>query len=121
MEDSILLSVKKILGLGEDNSDFDSDIILHINSVLSILQQLSIGPNNGYYIDGPTQTWDDYLGDDYAHLNMVKSYVAAKVRILFDPPVSSAVMESLKNICSEFEWRVNVAAENKQLEEANET
>ena len=116
MEDSILLSVKKMLSLDADNIDFDSDIIIHINSVLAILQQLAIGPENGYFIDGANQTWSDYLGEDSEHLNMVKSYVAAKVRILFDPPVSSAVMESLNRICSEFEWRANVAAENKQLE-----
>lgn len=116
MEDSILLSVKKMLSLDADNIDFDSDILIHINSVLAILQQLGIGPDNGYFVDGAGQTWSEYLGADSAYLNMVKSYVAAKVRILFDPPVSSAVMESLNRICSEFEWRANVAIENKQLE-----
>ena len=120
MEDSILSSVKKLLGIGEDSSDFDADIILHINSVLAILQQLGIGPEDGFSIDDETATWADYLGDDYRHLNMVKSYVHAKVRILFDPPVSSAVMDSLNRVCSEFEWRANVAAENKLLKEASD-
>ena len=114
VEDSILISVKKVLGLAAENTDFDSDIILHINSVFSILQQLAVGPDNGFYIEDDTATWSDYLGDDYAHVNMVKSYVAAKVRTLFDPPVSSAVLESLNRTCSEFEWRLNVAAENKK-------
>lgn len=118
--DSIFLSVKKVLGVATENTDFDQDILLHINSVLSILQQLGIGPDNGFHVSNETETWTDYLGDDSAHLNMVKSYLPAKVRILFDPPVSSAVMDSLKNICAEFEWRANVAAENKKLEEASE-
>ena len=117
MEDSILLSVKKTLGLAAENTDFDEDVILHINSVLSILQQLNVGPDSGYIVEDDSQTWTDYLGSDSPHLSMVRSYMYAKVRILFDPPVSSAVMDSLKNICSEFEWRVNVAAENKKLEE----
>ena len=115
--DSILLSIKKILNLGADNTDFDPDLLIHINSVLSILQQLGVGPKNGFYITDATATWTEYLGEDSAHLNIVKSYMAAKVRILFDPPVSSAVMDSLNRICSEFEWRSNVAAENKEHEE----
>ena len=114
--DSILNSVKKILSLGVDNKDFDADIILHINSVLAILQQLGIGPANGFYIDDDSATWTEYLGEDSSYLNMVKSYMCAKVRLLFDPPVSGAVMDSLTRVCSEFEWRANVAAENKELE-----
>ena len=116
MNESILVSIKKLLGLDSDNTDFDTDILMHINSVLSILQQLGIGPDDGYFIEGTDEMWSDYLGDDAKHLNLVKSYMAAKVRILFDPPVSSAVMESLNRICSEFEWRANVAAENYTLE-----
>ena len=120
-EDSILVTIKKLLSLGPDNTDFDDDIILHINSVLAILQQLDIGPEDGFYITDASKTWHDYLGSNYAHISMVKSYMAAKVRLLFDPPVSSAVLESLTRICSEFEWRANVAAENKKLnEEATE-
>lgn len=120
--DSILESIKKVLNVGPDDTDFDTDILMHINSVLAVLQQLGIGPETGFYVDGFGQTWEDYLGEDSLHINMVKSYMAAKVRILFDPPVSSAVMESLNRICSEFEWRANVAAENKALEdEKNES
>lgn len=120
--DSILESIKKVLNVGPDDTDFDTDILMHINSVLAVLQQLGIGPETGFYVDGFDQTWADYLGEDSLHINMVKSYMAAKVRILFDPPVSSAVMESLNRICSEFEWRANVAAENKALEdEKNES
>lgn len=118
--DSILLSIKKVLNLGVDNTDFDSDLLVHINSVFSVLQQLGVGPEAGFFIDDASANWADYLGNDSAHLNMVKSYMAAKVRILFDPPVSSAVMDSLNRICSEFEWRSNVAAENKEHEEVSD-
>lgn len=118
--DSILLSIKKVLNLGVDNTDFDPDLLVHINSVFSILQQLGVGPEAGFFINDASANWADYLGNDSAHLNMVKSYMAAKVRILFDPPVSSAVMDSLNRICSEFEWRSNVAAENKEHEEVSD-
>lgn len=117
MENSILISVKKVLGVGADCSDFDEDIIMHINSVLAILRQLAVGPEEGYAISGVEETWTDYLGDDSLHINMVKSYICAKVRTMFDAPVSSSVMDSLKRICDEFEWRANVAAENKMLDD----
>jgi hypothetical protein len=120
--DSIFNSIKKVLNVGPEDTDFDTDILMHINSVFSILQQLGIGPEAGFYIDGPDPTWADYLGADSLHISMVRSYMAAKVRILFDPPVSSSVMESLNRTCTEFEWRANVAAENKALEdEKNES
>lgn len=119
VENSILASVRKLVSAGSDSSDFDSDLLIHINSVFSILQQLGVGPETGFFITDDSATWEDYLGDDTAYINLVKSYVAAKVRILFDPPVSSAVLDSLNRICSEFEWRANVAAENKQKEEVS--
>ena len=113
--DSILLSVKKVLGVDADCSDFDTDILIHLNSVLAVVQQLGVGPEDGYFVDGVSQTWDDYLGGSSVHVNMVKSYICAKVRLLFDPPMSSAVADSLNRICNEFEWRANVAAENTLL------
>lgn len=120
MENSILLSVKKVVGSGENNDDFDTDLIIHINSVLSILQQLGVGPDDGFFIEDSTATWTDYLGNDHAYINMVKTYMCAKVRLLFDPPISSAVLESLNRTCSEFEWRSNVAAENHDKEAAGQ-
>lgn len=116
--DSILASIRKLVSSGDESSSFDVDLIIHINTVLSILQQLGVGPVDGYSIVDDTATWSDYLGADSRHVNLVKSYMAAKVRILFDPPVSSAVLESLNRVCSEFEWRANVAAENKDKEES---
>jgi len=118
MNDTILASIKKLLGISEDDTVFDPDIVMHINSVFSILTQLGVGPTAGFMIEDYSATWADYLGEDSSHLNLVKSYIAAKVRLLFDPPVSSAVMNSLERTCSEFEWRLNVAAENKEAEGA---
>lgn len=105
-DDSILNSVKKVLGLPPEVDDFDQDIIMHINSVLSILTQIGIGPESGFYISDSTASWSDFVSND-AKKNMVKSYVPSKVRLLFDPPSNSKVLEALEKVCSEFETRLN--------------
>lgn len=110
--DSILTSVKKMLGIAEDYEYFDADLIMHINSVLLVLNQLGIGPTNGYSITGKFELWSDFLTDS-VQLKAVKSYVYLKVRLLFDPPTSSAVMDSINRSISEYEWRLNVAAESE--------
>ena len=109
--DSILVSVKKMLGIDESYLVFDTDIIIHINTVLSILHQLGIGADEGFQIDSDEQTWADLFGDD-PRLNFIKSYVYLKVRSLFDPPTGS-VLESLNRSISELEWRINVAVDPK--------
>lgn len=111
MTQSILTSVKKLLGIEEDYEHFDSDIIMHINSVLGILTQLGVGPENGFTISDKTATWIDFLGASLTNLNAVKTYVYLKVRLIFDPPASSSVIESMNRIIGELEWRLNVAAE----------
>ena len=108
--ESILNSIKKLLGIDETYEAFDTDIIMHINSVFSVLNQLGVGPEEGFYITGDTQTWTDFLGDR-KDIELVKSYVYMKVRLIFDPPQSSAVMESMNRAISEFEWRANVAVD----------
>ena len=110
--ESILTSVKKMLGITEEYTHFDPDIIMHINSVFMILQQLGVGPEKGFYIEDETSTWVDYLGAA-DQLHMVKSYIYMKVRLLFDPPASSAVMECMKQTIAEMEWRLNVAVDHK--------
>lgn len=115
--ESILQSIKKLLGIKEDYTEFDIDIITHINSVFAILNQLGVGPPKGFYIDGADETWRDYLGDDSTNLNNVKSYVYMKVRLLFDPPQNSAHMEAMKQMSAEYEWRLNIAAEGIREEE----
>lgn len=113
--ESILTSVKKLLGIEEDYTHFDMDIIMHINSVLMILNQLGVGPSEGFAISDATSTWEEFLADsDPVKLSAVKSFVYLKVRLLFDPPSSSAVIESTNRLISELEWRLNVAAETSE-------
>lgn len=111
MDDSILTSIKKLLGITEDYEHFDQDIIMHINSVFMILNQLGVGPVNGFSISDKTTIWNEFIPDGQ-NLESVKSYIYLKVRLLFDPPTSSSVMESMNRMISEFEWRLNVAAES---------
>lgn len=109
--DSILTSIKKLLGIGEDYEHFDADIIMHINSVLMILTQMGVGPAEGFSIQDKTSTWADFLGEDMALLEGARSYVYMKVRLIFDPPSSSAVIDSMTRLANEFEWRLNVAGD----------
>ena len=108
--ESILTSIKKMLGIPKDYEHFDEDLIMHINSVFMILQQLGVGPARGFYIEDETKTWGDFLGDPTI-LQMVKSYMHLKVKLIFDPTGSSAVSESMKQLIAEFEWRLREAAE----------
>lgn len=108
--DSILTSVKKMLGITEDYEHFDADLIMHINSVFMILTQLGVGPSEGFSIENKTDTWDDFVSSD-SNLEAVKSYMYLKVKLLFDPPLSSAVMESMNRMISELEWRLNVSVD----------
>ena len=106
--DSILTSVKKLLGLDASYDAFDADILIHINSVFSILAQLGVGPDNGFSIVDASAVWSDFIPDSDPRLNMVKSYMYAKVRSLFDPPTSSTVAQALNDSIKEFEFRLNV-------------
>ncbi len=114
--ESILTSIKKLLGITEEYEHFDSDIIMHINSVFMILNQLGVGPSNGFSISDKTATWDDFLPDDNKNFEAVKSYIHLKVKLIFDPPMSSSVMEAMKQIINELEWRLNVEAEQSEKE-----
>ncbi len=109
--DSILQSIKKLLGITEEYTAFDADIIMHINSVFMILNQLGIGPEKGFSISDETAVWSDYLPEDNKNFEAAKTYVYMKVRLIFDPPMSSAVIEAMKHNISELEWRLNVEAE----------
>lgn len=106
--ESILTSVKKMLGIAEDYEHFDTDIIIHINSVFSVLCQLGVGPEGGYQITDKSQNWSDFIPDGDPRLNMVKSYMYAKVRMIFDPPSSGSVSEAMNNTIKELEFRLNV-------------
>lgn len=111
--ESILTSIKKLLGIPEEYNSFDPDIIMHINSVFMILNQLGVGPETCFTIEDDTATWADFL-EDPTQLQMVKSYIGLKVRLLFDPPSSSTHMSAINQAVSEFEFRLNVAVDPSQ-------
>lgn len=108
--DSILISIKKLLGIDDEYTQFDEDIIMHINTVFLNLTQLGIGPAEGFAIENGTAVWENFIKDN-AQLNAVKTYVYLKVKLLFDPPLSSSVIESMNRMISELEWRLTIAAE----------
>lgn len=116
--DSILKTIKKLLGISEDETHFDTDLIIHINSVFSILHQLGVGPDKSFKIEGDTETWDNFVEDD-TNFNDVITYMYLKVRLIFDPPASSAVMSAMERQISELEWRLNVESSAKSVEETN--
>ena len=111
--DSILTSIKKLLGIAQECTDFDMDLVIHINSVLMILTQLGVGSEKGFTIEDSRDLWKDFLEDDLSKLEAVRTFVYLKVRLIFDPPSNSAVIESINRTISELEWRLNVAAESK--------
>lgn len=108
--DSILTSVKKLLGITEEYTQFDVDIIMHINTVFMILHQLGVGPEKPFSISDKESKWSDFIGES-DNIEAVKTYMYMKVRNMFDPPQSGTVMESSNNIISELEWRLNVAVD----------
>jgi len=108
--DSILTSIKKLLGIAEDYEHFDPDIIMCINSAFSTLTQLGVGPAEGFRIEDESTEWSDFLKDDF-RLEFVKTYIHLKAKLVFDPPLSSAVIESINRQISELEWRINVAVD----------
>ena len=119
MENSILLSTKKVLNLAPEYKAFDEDVIMHINAAFSILQQLGVGPLEGFMIQGEVEVWDDFilLPGSEASQSLVKTYVQLKARLLFDPPTTSFLLEAMTNQIKEYEWRLNVFREYALPEE----
>lgn len=111
MEESILTSIKKLLGITEDYTQFDTDIMLHINSVFAILNQLNIGPEEGFSINDKESKWNEFI-DNEQLLQSVISDVYFRVRLMFDPPTNSALLDSFKKQIDELEWRMNITAES---------
>lgn len=110
VDDSILDSIKKLLGIASDYTNFDTDIIIYINSAFMVLNQLGVGPEEGFKITGKDELWSSYITDN-DNLEAVKSYIHLKVKVAFDPPLNSTVMEAHKQLISEYEWRLNVQSE----------
>ena len=113
--ESILTSIKKLLGIMSDYTNFDDDIIIHINTAFAILNQLGVGPEGGFMIVDANSRWEDYTTEK--NLNMVKTYIYLKVRLLFDPPTSTALIESINRTLSEIEWRIFLEGDPKPEEE----
>lgn len=111
--DSILTSVKKMLGIDEAYEYFDADIIMHINSVFMILNQLGVGPKSPFRIEDHYPEWQDF-SKDISFIQLVKTYMFMKVKLMFDPPQSSSAVEALNRQISEFEWRLNVQVDPKE-------
>ena len=110
MDESILTSIKKLLGITEDYDYFDQDIIMHINAAFMVLTQLGVGPSEGFLITDDTDTWSDFT-DDSTNLGSIQSYVYMKVRLMFDPPQNSFTVDSMQKLVNELEWRLNVAVD----------
>ena len=117
--ESILNSIKKLLGIAEDYDHFDSDIIMHINSVFATLTQLGVGPEKGFSINDESEKWEDFLPEERM-LHSVKSYMFMKVKLMFDPPLSSAVIECTKEQIKELEWRLQVAVDSANTKSEEE-
>jgi hypothetical protein len=111
--DSILTSTKKLSGVSESCPHFDDQIVSYINAVFFVLKQLGVGPVEGFIISDESAIWEDFLPDDAVLREATKAYMAAKVRLQFDPPSSSSHMEALKSVIAEYEWRANVEVESQ--------
>ena len=110
MDDSILDSIKKLLGFDPDYTAFDTDILIHINSTIMGLEQLGVG-NNNYQISSKDDTWGNYLAGTNINLEAVKSFIYLKVRLIFDPPATSFTIEAYQKQIAEYEWRLFLQAE----------
>lgn len=113
MNESILNTIKKMLGLGDDYTAFDTDIIVHINSCFMTLNQLGVGPEKPFRISGKDETWTSFFGED-VNVEAAKTYIYIGVKLVFDPPTNSFVVEALKEIQKEYEWRLMVQKEEKE-------
>lgn len=108
LNESILNSIKKLLGINTDETVFDQDIAIHINTTLANLVQIGIGPSEGYMITSADNKWNEFCGDDLPLLNNVKTYVYLKVKLVFDPPQASSLLEAINSQLKELEWRMYV-------------
>lgn len=110
---SILNTIKKLLNISYDDKNFDTDIIIQINSVFTILRQLGLGPSEGFRITGEDEEWNDFIDDD-SMLDAIKTYVYLKTKLAFDPPLNASLLEAFERQIKELEWRLNVSVESDQ-------
>ena len=117
--ESILQSIKKLLGIASDYDHFDTDIIIHINSVFMYLNQLGVGPSEGFYIKDKSSLWTDFVQEE-GLVEAIKTYMYLRVKLFFDPPNNSSLLESMNKQIGELEWRINVAVDNKSYVDSSE-
>lgn len=118
MVESILETIKKMLGLPKDEVSFDTDILVHINMVFSNLTQMGIGPEEGFTITGYDETWSQFITSDPLKTQQIKSYIYLKVKTVFDPSANSNVAEAFNKTIAELEYRLYVEEENSRHEES---
>jgi hypothetical protein len=114
--DSILNTIKKLLGIDATDTSFDTDIIIGINSAIFSLSQMGIGPNNSFILTSVDQKWSDYIGNSSINLEGIKNYLYLKTKMIFDPPTSSTTIEAFNDNIKELEWRMMLAVETNNLE-----
>lgn len=110
--DSILNTIKKLLGVDMDDDSFDADIIVNINSAIFSLSQIGIIPNSSFIVTSASQNWSDYISDNSVNLECIKTYIYLKTKMIFDPPTNSTTTESFNNSIKELEWRIRLATES---------
>lgn len=118
MSTSILNSTKRVLGIADNDDSFDIDVIMHINTALATLNQIGIGPVDGFMIEDDVPTWDAFIGTDL-RLSSVKTYIYLKLRLIFDPPSTSFVIAAMEKQITELEWRLNVVREGDSWTDPN--
>jgi hypothetical protein len=112
--ESILTSIKKLLGIAEHDTSFDTDVIMHINTVFMILGQVGVGPEGGFSIEDSSAEWTDFI-EDTSKIEGMKTYIYLKVKEVFDPPSNSAILQSMKDSAKELEWRLNIECDPYDL------
>lgn len=117
--ESILTSIKKLLGITEECEDFDPDIIIGINSSFDILEQMGVGPKGGFFITDKSATWTDFMQNLPVNSEMIKTYVYMKTKLMFDPPTTSFVLESMNKTIEEMEFRLNVKYDSREPKNEN--
>lgn len=114
--DSILNNVKKLLGIDSEDDSFDVDVMTMINSTIPSLAQMGIGPSNGYMVTSADDKWTDWITTNTINLQGVKTYLYLKIKLIFDPPTNSTVVEAFNKNLNELEWRMMLAVETNNLE-----
>lgn len=115
MNDSILVSIRQFLGLGQNDEAFDTDLIILINSNFSVLNQLNVGPSTPFKITGVSELWSSFI-EDKDYLELVKEFIGLKVKMIFDPPSNSFVMKAYEERVAELEWRLNMFEDKETVQ-----